>query len=228
MDTFTIADLRKDDVAKQFGTISTLYIPPRDERHANFSMAKAFGSPGVPVQLDCSVKWAGPKLTIVSANGPYEHEVIAQIDAHVAPEGHTKLHMSAAMRKFMTDLALKPKLLEEYKLDPVAVVESAEGLSNLEQFGLKFGTDGPAGALMTATESDIVSGRQLTEEEIAKANGPLRLQFIFLIVELVTSPHMLRESSMKTLVPCLLQHTTYTKDFTSRMWESPCGTKSQV
>ena len=50
MDTFTIADLRKEDVAKQFGTISTLYIPPRDEGHVNYSMAEAFGSPGAPVQ----------------------------------------------------------------------------------------------------------------------------------------------------------------------------------
>jgi len=38
MDTFTIADLRKEDVAKQFGTISTLYIPPRDEGHVNLKM----------------------------------------------------------------------------------------------------------------------------------------------------------------------------------------------
>ncbi|OAX30810.1 tetrapyrrole methylase, partial [Rhizopogon vinicolor AM-OR11-026] len=30
MDTFTVLDLRKEDVAKQFGTISTLYIPSRD------------------------------------------------------------------------------------------------------------------------------------------------------------------------------------------------------
>ncbi|OAX30865.1 hypothetical protein K503DRAFT_806635 [Rhizopogon vinicolor AM-OR11-026] len=74
MDTFTIADLRKEDVAKQFGTISTLYIPPRDEGHVNL-------------------------------------------------KGHKKLHASAAMKKFMTDLALKPKFLEEYKFDPVAVVE---------------------------------------------------------------------------------------------------------
>ena len=187
MDTFTIADLRKEDVAKQFGTISTLYIPPRDERPLHSGMAEAFGMTAAPVEQHSSVEWAGPKLNTVSAYTPHERDVIAQIDAHVAPEGHTKLHMSAAMKKFMTDLALKPKLLEEYKLDPVAVVESAEGLSNLEQFGLKFGTDGPAGALMTATEPDIVSGRQLTEEEIAKANGPLRLQFIFLIAVLVKS-----------------------------------------
>ncbi|KAG8683510.1 hypothetical protein FRC08_014248, partial [Ceratobasidium sp. 394] len=28
MDTFTIADLRREDVAKQFNTVSTLYVPP--------------------------------------------------------------------------------------------------------------------------------------------------------------------------------------------------------
>ncbi|OAX31013.1 hypothetical protein K503DRAFT_777890, partial [Rhizopogon vinicolor AM-OR11-026] len=65
------------------------------------------------------------------------------------------------MKKFMTDLALKPKFLDEYKLDPVAVVEAAEGLSDLEKFGLKIARSGPADALMKATESDIASGRQL-------------------------------------------------------------------
>ncbi|OAX34681.1 tetrapyrrole methylase, partial [Rhizopogon vinicolor AM-OR11-026] len=72
MDTFTIADLRKEDVAKQFGTILTLYIPPRDERPLNSSMAEAFGSPTAPVIPNSSMKWAGPKLNIVSACGPHE------------------------------------------------------------------------------------------------------------------------------------------------------------
>ncbi|OAX43423.1 hypothetical protein K503DRAFT_789522 [Rhizopogon vinicolor AM-OR11-026] len=121
MDTFTISDLRKEDVAKQFGTISTLYIP----------------SPIGSIGRQTTMKWAEPNLNIVSAYSPHERDVISQIDTHVAPEGHKKLHTSAAMKKFMTDLALKPKFLEEYKLDPVAVVESAEGLSNVEKFGLK-------------------------------------------------------------------------------------------
>ncbi|OAX31894.1 tetrapyrrole methylase, partial [Rhizopogon vinicolor AM-OR11-026] len=87
MDTFTIADLRKEDVAKQFGTISTLYIPPRDERPVHSGMAEAFGSPGAAVKPNTSIKWAGPKLNIVSACGPHEPDVIAQIDTHVTPEG---------------------------------------------------------------------------------------------------------------------------------------------
>src|SRR5882757_8694251 len=116
MDTFTIADLRKEDVAKQFGTISTLYIPPRDERPVYSSMAEAMGSPAAPVKPHSSVQWAAPKLNKVSVYGPHERDVIAQIDTHVTPECHKKLHMSDAMKKFMTDLALKPKFLEEYKL----------------------------------------------------------------------------------------------------------------
>ncbi|OAX33692.1 hypothetical protein K503DRAFT_837220, partial [Rhizopogon vinicolor AM-OR11-026] len=71
MDTFTIADLRKEDVAKQFSTISTLYIPPRDEGQVDFSMPEAFGFPGAPVQLNSSQKWAGPKLNIIPPNGPH-------------------------------------------------------------------------------------------------------------------------------------------------------------
>ncbi|OAX31143.1 hypothetical protein K503DRAFT_704165, partial [Rhizopogon vinicolor AM-OR11-026] len=182
MDTFTISDLRKEDVAKQFGTISTLYIPPRDERSVNSSMAEAFGSSTAPARPNTSVKWAGPKLNIVSAIHPHEREVTAQIDTHVAPEGHKKLHTSAAMKKFMIDLSLKPKFLEEYKLNPVAAVEAAEGLSDLEKFGLKIARDGPVDALMKATESDIASGRQLTEEEVVKANGPLGFLLIMGVV----------------------------------------------
>ncbi|OAX42040.1 tetrapyrrole methylase [Rhizopogon vinicolor AM-OR11-026] len=147
MDTFTIADLRKEDVAKQFGTISTFYIPPRDERPINPAMAEAFGSPGAPLKLKSLVKWTGPKLNVSTAYGPHERDVIAQIDTHVAPEGRKKQHTSAAMKKFMTDLALKPKLLEQYKLDPVAVVESVEGLSNEEKIRLKSASDGPADVL---------------------------------------------------------------------------------
>ena len=45
----------------------------------------------------------------------------------------------------------------------------------MEKFGLKFARSGPADALMKATESDIASSRQLTEEEVAKGNGPLGL-----------------------------------------------------
>ncbi|OAX36330.1 tetrapyrrole methylase [Rhizopogon vinicolor AM-OR11-026] len=116
MDTFTIADLRKGDIAKQFNTVLTLYIPPRDERPVHSGMAETFGGPAALVKPDTSVKWAGPKLNIVSAYGPHDRDVIAQIDTHVAPEGYKTLHTSAAMKKFMTDLALKPKFLEEYKL----------------------------------------------------------------------------------------------------------------
>ncbi|OAX38864.1 hypothetical protein K503DRAFT_865844 [Rhizopogon vinicolor AM-OR11-026] len=181
MDTFTFADLRKEDVAKQFGTISTLYIPPRDECHVNSSMAEAFGSPGDPAKLYSLAKWAGLKLNIVPANGPHERDFIAQIDTHVAPEGYRKLYTSAAMKKFMTDLTLKPKFLE-YKLDPVAVVESAEGLSILEQLGLKSARSGSADASMKATESDIASGQQLTEEEISGGNRPLGLAITLVLV----------------------------------------------
>jgi hypothetical protein len=175
MDTFTVADLRKEDVAKQFQTISTLYIPARDEPPIHSGIAEAMGSPATPAKLHPSVKWAGPKLNIASTYGPHELDVIAQIDTLVVPEEYKKLHTSAAMKKFMTDLALKPKVLEEYKLNPIAAVESVEGLSNLEKFGLKFVKDGPADVLMKATESDIASGRQPTKDEIAKSIGPLGL-----------------------------------------------------
>ncbi|OAX37126.1 hypothetical protein K503DRAFT_801468 [Rhizopogon vinicolor AM-OR11-026] len=147
IDTFTIADLRKEDVAKQFSTISTLYILPRDEHPVHSDMAEAFGIPAALVKPDTSVKWTETQ------------------------HWHKKLYASAAMKEFMTDMALKPKFLEKYTLDPVAVAEAAEGLSDLERFGLKLARGGLADALMKATESDIASGRQLTEEEVANGNG---------------------------------------------------------
>ncbi|OAX31466.1 hypothetical protein K503DRAFT_777548 [Rhizopogon vinicolor AM-OR11-026] len=86
------------------------------------------------------------------------------------------------MKKFMIDLALKPKFLEEYKLDPEAVVESAERLSNVEKFALKAARAGAAYILMKATESDIASGRQLTEDEIAAAEGSEGQTYIVLVL----------------------------------------------
>ncbi|OAX32898.1 hypothetical protein K503DRAFT_804824 [Rhizopogon vinicolor AM-OR11-026] len=145
-------------------------------------MAKAMGSKSTPVTLHYSVKWAGPKLNIVSPHGPHERDVLARINTNVAPEGHKKLHASVGMTKFMTDLALKPKFLQEYKLDPVAVVDAAEGLSDLEKFGLKFARSGPVDALMKATEFDIANGRQLTEDDILDARGPLLLFTPLLII----------------------------------------------
>ncbi|OAX31275.1 tetrapyrrole methylase, partial [Rhizopogon vinicolor AM-OR11-026] len=133
MDTFTISDLRKEDVAKQFGTISTLYIPPRDEALISSSMMETFYGPVATITRNSTVKWAGPKLNTVSAYVPHERDVIAQVDTHIAQEGHKKLRTSTAMKKFMTDLALKPKFLEAYRLDPVALVESAEGPSDTEK-----------------------------------------------------------------------------------------------
>ncbi|OAX31955.1 hypothetical protein K503DRAFT_870409 [Rhizopogon vinicolor AM-OR11-026] len=98
MDRFTIADLRKEDVARQFGTISTFYIPPRDEPLVYSGIAEDMGSLAAPAKLHYPMKWAGPKLNMISTFIPYERDVIAQIDTHAAPEGYRKLHASAARR----------------------------------------------------------------------------------------------------------------------------------
>ena len=57
MDTFTIADLRKGDIAKQFNTVLTLYIPPRDEPPVSSTMTQAFGFVA-GVTAHSPVKWA--------------------------------------------------------------------------------------------------------------------------------------------------------------------------
>lgn len=172
-DAYTIADLRKEDVVKQFSVLSTLYVPPRDIIPANASMAGILGAPSAPLKLlRATTRWAGPKLTYSDAYGPRERKAVAQIDVHVPPEESRILHASLAMRKFMTDLALRPKLLEKYKADPPAVVEAAEGLTARERFALNTGKPGPVYALMSTTRSDIANGRELTEDELTQAVGP--------------------------------------------------------
>jgi hypothetical protein len=183
INTFTIADLRKEDVVKKFNAISTLYIPPRDTNSTRSTTA--LGSDALLESIRPLMRWDGSKPTFVPANGPRERDIIAQLDNHVTPEGYRTLHISPAMKKFMTDLALKPKLLKEYKAKPLAVVESMEGLTELEKFGLKLGEEGPAYALMTATQSDIANGRELTKDEIANISRPLGLGTVLVTAVLI-------------------------------------------
>jgi hypothetical protein len=183
INTFTVADLRKEDVVKQFNAISTLYIPPRDTNSTH--SATALGSDASLESIRPLMRWDGPKPTFTPANGPRERDIIAQLDNHVTPEGHRTLHISPAMKTFMIDLALKPKFLKEYKAKPLAVVESMEGLTELEKFGLKLREEGPAYALMTATQSDIATGRQLTKDEIVNISRPLALGTVLVTAVLI-------------------------------------------
>jgi hypothetical protein len=108
MDTFMIVDLHKEEV-KQFNTLSTMYIPPPAHR----IMTQRLGLFNL-----ADDKCARPTY------GPYELERVASIGTHTTPEGYRILWASSAATKFLADLALIPKLREEYEVNPQAVVEA--------------------------------------------------------------------------------------------------------
>ncbi|KAI3615086.1 uroporphyrin-iii c tetrapyrrole (corrin porphyrin) methyltransferase [Moniliophthora roreri] len=85
---------------------------------------------------------------------------------HVVPEGHRILQGSPAMKTFLMDLALKPRLLEEYRENPAAVVDRVDGLTEDEKYGLELGTEGPVYALMSRTAEDVSSGKKLSRSDL--------------------------------------------------------------
>ena len=174
MDTFRIGDLRKEEVIKQFNSISTLYVPPLNTGSTHPAMAELFGTQEGRLQLlRFSSRWIDPMLAKEYTYGPQEKKAISQIDNHVPPKSYTTLNASPAMIKFMTDLATRPKLLQDYKADPVTVVDGVAELSGGEKFALKLGKPGPIYAIMSATPSDIANKRVLSDEEIAGTSSPL-------------------------------------------------------
>ena len=158
---------------KQFNTVSTLYrdVPPHEITPTMPAMSKALGSHLLPLEsLGTSLRWTDPRST--SAYNPTENAAIAKLDSHVIPDHHVELRASEAMKKFMVDLALNPKLLRDYKADPAAVVEAREGLTAKDKFALQYGKDGPIYTVKRDTRSNIAEGREVTEEEIAGGAGP--------------------------------------------------------
>lgn len=70
------------------------------------------------------------------------------------------------MKTFLMDLALKPRLLEEYRENPAAVVDRVDGLTEDEKYGLELGTEGPVYALMSRTAEDVSSGKKLSRSDL--------------------------------------------------------------
>jgi hypothetical protein len=176
VDAFSIGALRKEEVIKQFNAVSTLYIPPLNTGSTHPAMAESLGTKEGRMQLmRYSSRWIDPMLAKAHTYGPHEKNAIAQIDNHIPPKSHATMNASPEMIKFMTDLALRPNFLEDYKADPVAVVEASSGLSSREKFALKLGKPGPIYSMMSATPSDIANKRELTDEEIVNADAQFAL-----------------------------------------------------
>lgn len=170
MDEFTIADLRKEDVVKQFTTTSTFYIPPRNIAPVDQTVVQKLGLSGTyvhPIDIYPRSNWVTAQLPDVPAYGPLERAAVEGIASHVTPADHTVLCASSAVKRFMTDLALSPSLLAQYKADPVAVLDATPGLSAKEKFALSFDKPGPVYSVMRATPSAVASGQEVTLDEIA-------------------------------------------------------------
>ncbi|KAG6325869.1 hypothetical protein ID866_13220, partial [Astraeus odoratus] len=127
MDGFTIADLRKVEVVEQFNAASTFYVPPRDITTYDRGTTQKMGLWGDishvhPMQQFPHCRLVGVRSPQISAYGPYEQAAVERLATHRPPDHVLKLQTSSAMRNFMTDLALKPNFLAQYKSNPVAVV----------------------------------------------------------------------------------------------------------
>lgn len=181
INTIAITDLRNPEVLKQFNTVSTLYVPPREISPINSTMSEALGRPRLPL----AILGTSPDSRCTNAYGPIENATIAKLDSHIIPDDHIELRASAAIKKFMIDLALKPRLFSTYKEDPASIVEAVEGLTAKDKFALQFGKDGPIYTLMQATRSDIAQGREVTEDEIARGAGPIAFLTVLLIATII-------------------------------------------
>ncbi|KAF8900713.1 hypothetical protein CPB84DRAFT_1778734 [Gymnopilus junonius] len=175
IETFTIADLRKEEVMNHFDAISTLYVPPRDISPVDPTMAEKLGPSGTRVEpieaFRPSLKWSAQNDKRSYAYNPYESDVVAQLDNYVTPEGHRILQGSPAMKKFLITLATSPQLLQAYRENPSAIVDTVEGLNEQEKYGLKLGSEGAVYALMSRPTGDIAREKELTNDEIANNHG---------------------------------------------------------
>lgn len=93
-DTYTIAELRKEEVVKKLTNISTFYIPPRDMVDIDPLVAnKLWGSEASfrAEILGSTPRWDGSKPTRQFVYGPQELKAIAEIDNHKPPEGRSIL-----------------------------------------------------------------------------------------------------------------------------------------
>ncbi|KIJ64101.1 hypothetical protein HYDPIDRAFT_28991 [Hydnomerulius pinastri MD-312] len=176
METYTIADLRKEDVVAQFNPTSTLYIPPRDVSPNDPEVAQQLSSFEAVVRSKYPPPgWTTSEPSSALAYGPRERDAIAQLDSHVAPDSHKVLRASSAIRRLMADLALSPELLATYRKDPQAVVAATEGLTVQEKAALSLNKAGAIYGVMKATPYDIANNRSLSVADMGAINEPAAL-----------------------------------------------------
>ncbi|KAG8701579.1 hypothetical protein FRC09_005260 [Ceratobasidium sp. 395] len=190
IETFKISDLRSEDVAKRFNTVSTFYVPPRhDTGIVDSSMVKALGMAELSSQMARSVHvWEGSRYMLLDPYGTNELATVARFRHSGVPSPDTQLLLRAspAMKQFMVDLALKPNILRSYKADPSSVLEGVEGLTVVERVALKLGTSCAVHVVMHGTRADVISGRELTVKDLEVPVGSSAFHVIIIVVIIVT------------------------------------------
>ncbi|CUA78287.1 hypothetical protein RSOLAG22IIIB_13042 [Rhizoctonia solani] len=150
MVVYTIEELRNPEIAKFIGSASSLYVPPRDIAPVHEPSATKLGLPPVLTGiLAASPKWVGSRFVCEATSGKLENDIISKLDQHVPPAHYKALRATPAMKKFMIDLALEPKLQEAYKASPEKSVASVNGLTEIEKHALLYGLDSPISKVMS-------------------------------------------------------------------------------
>lgn len=176
MDEFSIADLRKEEVVKQFTTWSTFYIPPRDAAPVDEGIMQSLGLSSNDMQYTMYPPSSTMRLGIRSPNldvyGRAGRAAIEKLDHHTPAARHQVLRASPAIRKFMEDLALKSDLRDRYKADPHTVLDAIPGLTSQEKIALGFGKPGPVYKVMRATGRETADGQEHVPHDLTTTDEP--------------------------------------------------------
>lgn len=196
MNTFTIAELRNAEVVKQFNTSSTLYVPPRDPPARSDTAASRLGIKDSLMlnreQLIPIPRWEtqGKDTALTRMYGEREKATISQLASHTASADHKVLTGSPAMRKITVELGLNPALRKQYKADPSAFVDAAEGLTEVERAALRTGHPGAIHMVMKT-----VPGEEITEDQVHEAVANNVLPHLF-----PTAPPPLGPPGLSTVI----------------------------
>ncbi|KAL5480173.1 hypothetical protein ACEPAI_1443 [Sanghuangporus weigelae] len=158
IEAFTVAELHKDEVVKKINPASTFYVPPRSVAEPSDAMAQKLGiadSGRYLRGLFPPVPFAGPDFSTTPAYGSNELAAVRKIDKHPAPNQLKTFHTSDALKKLTVDLALHPKLLNEYRANPTAYAEAVEGFTEQEKTALSLGSSGAVEAAMMGSAFDV-------------------------------------------------------------------------
>lgn len=164
LDELKIFQLRDQSVSSTITSSSTLYVPPctADFILVPENTSTFFGLPPPKSVVRSNQVYPGFKVTKAQQSSPcyaeYETAAIQNLANYVTPADQLYLRASTGVRAFMTELALKPGLLDRYVQDPVEVTAQASNLCPEERFAFGLAKPAPVHALMRGTADAIRRG----------------------------------------------------------------------